>query len=332
MARTEPAAPAAEALIGEALPFHLGDNIIPAGADGVKAIVELANRAAEIAPLNLDIGSDLGAGLPGRIPLIIDHRTGQGVTALKDLIERYRFKPARKAGAARALTLASFIDLTNRHKTTDSAVFAQTDWTKPGFTAVIDYHENASAGAADNLRHRIEYAFPASEEWKAWVKMNGEAMEQAEFAAFLEDRIADLSAPTTAEKIALERDFATTVATPAELIQLSRGLQVNVSSVVKNMTTLQTGEASIQFEEQHAGADGKPLKVPGIFMLGIAPFFMGEKISLPVRLRYRKAGTKILWFYQMYRPDQFVTERVRDDLDTVATKTELPTFEGAPEA
>ncbi len=197
---------------------------------------------------------------------------------------------------------------------------------------MIDYHEKASDGEADNLRHRIDYAFPASEEWKAWVKMNGEPMEQGEFAAFLEDRIADLSAPTEAEKIWLERDFGTTVATPAQLIQLSRGLQVNVDSVVKGVVNLATGEAQIAFEETHTDGDGKPLKVPGLFMLAIAPFFMGEKISLPVRLRYRKAGQKILWFYQMYRPDQFVTERVRDDLITVADRTELPTFEGSPEA
>lgn len=328
MSRTEPATPAAAigALVAEATL----DGALPNSDKGIAAIIGLTEKSvlAELVPLPV---GDLGPGLPPVVPLVRDPKNGRFVGA-RDLIEAFRFKPARKAGTARALTLLSFVDLVNRHKTDDSAVFAQTDWTKPGFTAVIDYHQNAAAGAADNLKHRIEYAFPASEEWQAWVKMNGEPMEQAEFAAFLEDRIADLSAPTTAEKTALERDFATTVATPAELIQLSRGLQVNVSSVVKAMTTLQSGEASIQFEEQHAGADGKPLKVPGIFMLGIAPFFMGEKISLPVRLRYRKAGAKILWFYQMYRPDQFVTERVRDDLITVADKTKLPTFEGSPEA
>lgn len=303
---------------------------IPNSDRGINAIVELTKKSLTPVIVNVPV-PDLGPGLPSQIPVIIDMRTGSA-NAAAGLIEHYRFKPSRKRGAARALTLLSFIDLVNRHKTADSAVFAATDWKAPGFTAVIDYHEAKSGGAADNLKHRIEYSFPASEEWKAWVEQNGQPMEQAEFAAFLEDRIADLSAPTTAEKIALERDFATTVATPAELIQLSRGLQVNVSSVVKNMTTLQSGEASIQFEEQHTGGDGKPLKVPGIFMLAIAPFFMGEKISLPVRLRYRKAGTKILWFYQMYRPDQFVTERVRDDLITVADKTALPTFEGSPEA
>lgn len=321
-------AKATELEFAELETFHEGG--IPNSDKGIAAVVELTKKSMTPVLVNVDL-PDLGAGLPRTVPVIVDMRAGT-INAAAGLIEAYRFKPSRKRGSARALTLASFIEMTNRHKTADSAIFANTDWKAPGFTAVIDYHEAKSAGAADNLNHRIAYAFPASEEWKAWVEQNGQPMEQAEFAAFLEDRIADLSAPTTAEKIALERDFATTVATPAELIQLSRGLQVNVSSVVKNMTTLQSGEASIQFEEQHTGGDGKPLKVPGIFMLAIAPFFMGEKVSLPVRLRYRKASTKILWFYQMYRPDQFVTERVRDDLQTVADRTALPTFEGSPEA
>lgn len=308
--------------------FHEGG--IPNSDKGIAAIVELTKKSlgAEIRMVSVP---SLGAGLPSSIPVIFDNRLGTA-SAAKDLIEAFRVKPASKRGTAKALTLQAFIDLTNRHKTEHSAVFADTDWRKPTFQAVIDYHDKASAGPADNLRHRIAYSFPASEEWKAWVEQNGQPMEQGAFAAFLEDRIADLSAPTDAERIWLERDFGTTVATPAQLIQLSRGLQVNVDSVVKNVINLASGEAQVAFEETHTDGDGKPLKVPGIFMLAIAPFFMGEKVSLPVRLRYRKAGQKIVWFYQMYRPDQFVTERVRDDLITVADKTELPTFEGSPEA
>lgn len=315
-----------EPLVGE----MLLEGAIPNSDKGVNAIVELTKRSLMPQIIGIDV-PDLGPGLPSRVPALLDARTGN-ISSAQTLIEAFRTKPRTKLGTARALTLKAFIELTNRHKTEHSAVFADTDWKKPSFQAVIDYHENTSAGPADNLKHRIAYAFPASEEWKAWVEQNGEPMEQGKFAAFLEDRIADLSAPTDAERIWLERDFGTTVATPAQLIQLSRGLQVNVDSVVKNVINLATGEAQVAFEETHTDGNGQPLKVPGIFMLAIAPFFMGEKVSLPVRLRYRKVGQKIAWFYQMYRPDQFVTERVRDDLITVADKTELPTFEGSPEA
>lgn len=323
----EPKPPAIEGV--ELLPMIEG--AIPSSDRGIAAIVDLTNRAAEIEIRSIPT-QGLGAGLPAEVPALVDHRPGGQVSDLTRVIESYRLPPRSKRGSATALTLRSFIDLTNRHKTADSAVFANTDWKAPSFTAVIDYHEAKSAGAADNLKHRVHYAFPLSEEWQVWIKFNGEEMEQREFATFLEDRIADLTAPNDHERIQLERDFATTIATPAQLIQLSRGLQVNVESIVKNVVNLATGEASIQFDEQHIGGDGQPLKVPGLFMLAISPFFIGEKITIPARLRYRKAGQKILWRYQLYRPDLHVTERVRDDLITVADKTELPTFEGSPEA
>jgi len=94
---------------------------------------------------------------------------------------------------------------------------------------------------------------------------------------------------------------------------------------------LQTGAAQIVFEEEHRDANGNVLKVPGLFLLSIAPFFMGEKARIPVRLRYRVAGGKIIWFYQICRPDLAVTTRVREDLAIVAEETALPTFEATPE-
>ncbi|MFG1255920.1 DUF2303 family protein [Xanthobacter flavus] len=294
-----------------------------------KYIAELGAKVAEPAVGSIPLDPNIHVGLPPGLPIVWDPRKGEFM-AVKSYAEQFRLKPARKVGTAKALTLESFIALANRHKTEHTAVFADTTWQKPGFTAVIDYHENASGGPADNGKHRIHYDFPLSEEWKAWVKLNGEPMNQLEFAAFLEDHIQELCSPTEAEKIALERDFATTVATPAEVVQLSRGLQVHVASQVKNAHTLQTGAGQIQWQEEHQTADGKPLIVPGIFLLNIAPFFMGEPVRIPVRLRYRVGG-KITWFYQIFRPDFFVTERVRDDLDKVRQETSLPAFEGAPE-
>jgi len=157
-------------------------------------------------------------------------------------------------------------------------------------------------------------------------------MDQGDFAAFLEDHIADLSSPEDAEREDHERTFGVKVATPAELIQLSRGLQVFSGVQVKNAVTLQSGEASIVFEEEHRDAACNRLQVPGLFILSIAPFFMGELTRIPVRLRYRLAGGRLTWSFQIYRPDIAVTDRLRADLDVIRRDTALPVFEGAPEA
>jgi uncharacterized protein YfdQ (DUF2303 family) len=304
---------------------------LEADAAALEHLTELAAQArgGELIEIVAPVGVK---GVPVHIPALLTAGTTPKLTDVSALFESWRTKPAAKKGVARALTLDSFIALANRHKTADSAVFADTTWTKPSLTAVIDYHEAKNGGEPDNCKHRVAYEFPLSEEWKAWVKTNGEAFKQIDFAAFIEDRIAELTAPTSDEARYFEDLFATKIATPAELVTLSRGLQVNVESRVKNASVLQTGAAQIVFEEEHRDAGGNVLKVPGLFLLSVAPFFMGEKARIPVRLRYRVSGGSILWFYQIYRPDLAVTQRVRDDLLIVGEKTELPTFEAAPEA
>lgn len=271
-------------------------------------------------------------GLPAKVPVALHRGETPAVNAIANVLESYRLHPKRKQGTAEAQTFESFCELINRHKSEHSVIFADADWRKPSFTAVIDYHHLGVDGQPDYGKHRVHYAFPLSEEWQAWNKMNGQKMTQEDFAYFLEDRVAELSAPTDDERIWLERDFATTVATPSQLVELSRGLQVNVASKVKAAHTLANGEGQIVWEESHQDANGAPLKVPGIFILSVPPFFMGDKMRIPVRLRYRAAGGSVVWFYQIYRPDQFITEHVRHALFDAREKTGLPTYEGKPES
>lgn len=314
----EPLEPHA-ALISQTSPFEFD----------LDAAARLGARAEGIEIVTLSPPAEC-EGLPAAIPVALRRGENPDVATVADLFERYRLHPARKAGTAIAQTFEAFNALVMRHKTADSAIFANMDWKKPSLTAVIDYHEARNGGAAAFGKHRVHYAFPLSEEWKKWIEMDGQPMKQAEFAYFLEDRIGDLSSPTDAERIELEQQFATKVAAPSQVVELSRGLQVRVDTRIKNATTLQTGEASIQFEEAHTDGDGKPLKVPGMFMLNIAPFFMGDKVRIPVRLRYR-TGNPLVWFYQIYRPDLHITEHVRVTLNEARKATELPAYEGAPE-
>lgn len=303
--------------------------IAPAAGLDIKEIARLGAEASAISIGQLTTDGKLG--LPASIPVAIVNGKQPELRSVQRLLEEYRLFPERKSGQAVAQTFASFVELVNRHKTADSVVFADMDWKKPSLTAVIDYHQAASGGKAAFGRHRVHYAFPLSEEWQAWIALNGEKMGQENFAHFIEDHVAELSSPTEAEIVEFERQFATRVATPSQLVELSRGLQVNIAARVKNVTTLQSGEGQIAWEESHQDADGKPLKVPGMFILNMAPFFMGDQVRIPVRLRYRPSGASIVWFYQIYRPDQAITQHVRDVLAEAREKTELPAYEGTPE-
>ncbi len=272
-----------------------------------------------------------GRGLPAAVPAILRRGATPGISGVKEVLEAHRLFPERKKGTAEAQTFEAFCALVNRHGTAASAIFADCDWKEPSFTAVIDYHENEIDGIAGWGQHRVRYAFPLSEEWQAWIGMNGQPMKQAEFAWFLEDRVAELASPTDHERVTYEAQFQTTLATPAQVVELSRGLSVHVDTRVKAQTVLQSGEGQIAWEESHNDASGQKLKVPGLFMLNIAPFFMGDPVRIPVRLRYRPAGQQLTWFYQMYRPDLAITEHLRHCLADARESTGLPAYEGTPE-
>lgn len=302
---------------------------IPDDAAGIQAIVSLADAAAKLTIEHVPTET-LGGGLPEKIPIALDRRTG-GFKSMKSLIEEWRETPAYREGRSAVTTLDSFIALVQRHKRAESVIFAKTNWQAPQLLAVIDYHPEEAGEESGRLKHRVGYDFPLSDEWRKWVAIHGTKLEQAEFAAFIEDHIGDVAAPIEFEGEDFGGQFQTTVGTPADLMQLSRGLQINVESAVKTAIITQSGEGRISFEETHRDADGNALKVPGIFVLNIAPFFMGEAVRVPVRLRYRVIGGKLYWFLNLHRPDIHVTKRVRADLEKVHAETELPTFEGEPE-
>lgn len=302
---------------------------IPNQGEGVRAIVDLAQEASTVEIVKVPT-EGLGAGLPAQVPLLLDRRKGGTLSAFKSLIDQHRQEPARRLGTASATTLQSFIDLVDRHKDEGSVVFAKTAWPEPALTAVIDYH--SLDGTPRWGGHRIRYAFPVTDEFKVWIDQNGKAMEQAEFAAFLEEHAAELSAPFGPEVAEYEALFKERFATPNDLITLSRSLEVFVGARVKRQERLSSGERTVEFVEEHTNTKGEKVEIPGLFMVSVPAFVDGDPVRIPARLRYRIQGGSIMWFYQLYRWQFWLRDQVKNDLDTVKQKTALPTFEGSPEA
>ncbi|KQP36676.1 DUF2303 family protein [Methylobacterium sp. Leaf100] len=298
-------------------------------AEAIQKIADLTIQGTRPEIISVPV-SGLGDGLPTAIPVLVKPGTNGGsVVSVKDQIEAYRTGPARRTGTATVTTLASFIELTNRHKDADSTIFAKTDWPNPALTAVIDYH--TASGAARNADHRIVYRFPITPEFQAWIDHAGKKFDQAEFAAFLEDHAAELAAPFDAEKIEFERLFKARLAPPNELITLARSLEICVGQRIKNAVKLQSGETDITFVEEHTNTAGEPITVPGVFMIELRAFIDGERVRIPARLRYRATGGGIVWFYDLYRWQDQMRERVSEDLAKAGTDTGLPFYEGAPE-
>lgn len=298
----------------------------------IDRIQELVKNAEDFTIHTVPVPNNADAGLPSSFPIGMDHRTNQnglGPVPLRKFAEEWRVFPERRKGTATATTLHSFIELVNYHRIGSTAIFADTGQ-RPSLTCVVDYHPTPD-GTPAFCEHRIVYTFPLSDEFQAWTKQDGQVMDQGEFTAWVEEHIADLTEATSEEVAKNEALFRTRTATPAHMIELSRGLAINVDSTVKNATVLQTGEASIIFEEEHKDATGAKLIVPGMFMVSIPVFVGGVPVRIPARLRYRVLRGKVTWFFQMFRWKAEVRERILADLAIVHDETTVLTYEGAPE-
>lgn len=296
--------------------------------DNVKTIVDTAQAAADISFHHIETT----AAVREKSVPIAAVPVGAGkieLQSVKALLDQWRTAPERRRGVARANTIESLIALTLRHKDDDSVIFADVDAVAPSIVSIFDYHK--MDGAPRFGAHRAAYLFPLSVEWKAWKKSDGVSMSQSDWAFFIEEHVAELAAPDSPERVQYEALFGTKIGTPAELIGLSRGLQVTVESKIRDFRTLQSGEVEVSYEEVHKDGRGEKLVVPGLFMLNIPLFVDAGPTRIIARLRYRKVNNSLTWHYQLYRADVAMREAMRASAEGVASDTELPLFEGSPE-
>lgn len=259
-----------------------------------------------------------------------------------DTFTDYRNRPVRIKGVAALSRIESLIEHVNRFKQPESVLFADDRADSASITAVIDYHF-AGAPPAGGVspayaQHRAHYSFPLSDEWKVWTGANGKQMGMFDFATFIEDNINDVIQLIAGEdhlSEELERYIKTCgggkPASPSALVELSRRLDINENAIVKNAVKLSSGEGEISFSTEHVDSDGKPVKVPGLFMIAIPVFKGGPLYRIACRLRYRAKGAISFWF-EMWRADKAFEAAFSESCERVAEETELPMLFGAPEA
>lgn len=282
----------------------------------------------------------------------------QGVN-VHDLTQKWRdaqewLQPMRRRGTAELHDLASVIAWANRHKGPSSVLFADVGAT-PTLTCIADYH---GAGepvmdqlrrdpAASHCRHRATYAFPLSREWKTWGAISGKALKSDEFGEFIEANAKDLLDPTAAllrplhteqiepweqRMIEIAQQLQGRFGQYATLVQLAREFTVNERADLTVKLDRDSGESSIQFINEHQAPDGTPIRIPNLFLIAIPVFDNGDLWRVPVRFRYRKAGSGVAFIMSLHQPDVVFREAVDEALAAAAAGTGLPMFRGKPEA
>lgn len=266
-------------------------------------------------------------------PAILTRAGIQAVPAT--LFDDYRATPSRRRGTATLLDLTSLIAHVERFKDDDTILFATDNRETPSLTAVLDYHRKGADADPRFGQHRARFAFPLSDEWKAWIATNKKPMAMIEFAAFLEDRIIDVlddagDLPEDMQRFV--KAIGGNIASPTKLMEVAVGLKIHEKSNVGETVNLATGEGEISFVSTHTDASGKPLKVPNLFLIGIPVFKNGPAYRLAARLRYRKREGGLLFWYELWRHEPVFDHAFGEALERVRTETGLPVLLGSPEA
>lgn len=246
----------------------------------------------------------------------------------------YRSRPVRRKGTASLTDLDSFIAHVSRFKDADTVVFASDVRDAPSLTAVLDYHRQGADGDPRFGQHRAKFAFPLSDEWRAWGSANKKPMSMADFAAFLEDRIIDVLDSTPDLPEDMQRFVSAiggNIASPSKLMEIAVGLKVHEKSNVGETVNLASGEGEISFVSQHTDEKGKPLKVPNLFLIGIPVFKNGPAYRIAVRLRYRKREGTLVFWYEMWRQEPVFDDAFKEAVTRVREETSLPVLLGSPE-
>lgn len=315
---------------------------VTVGGDGiVREVRDLVEHYTEAKVLTVEDPVD------GTKALVV--QSGTSIMPLPSTtFDGYRDAPRFRHGTAVLLSIDSLIDHVQRFKDSESVVFADDDRHAPSITAVLDYHPGGGAAEIGHGllprfgKHRSTFAFPLSDEWKAWTENNGpkNAMTMVEFAAFLEERLPDILAlvpgeDTLSEDIQKMVDAlggSDIIGGPTRLMEVSRGLQINENSVVRQVHNNSSGEGVIQWESTHTDNTGAPLKLPKVFLIGIPVFRNDGLYRLAARLRYRVNGGKITFWYELWRIDRTFDHAFKMGVERVGAETELPVLMGKPEA
>lgn len=271
------------------------------------------------------------------VVIIPDGNGGAKLVPSRELLKTYDTRPRRRIGTARLDDLTSFAAHVNRNKGPSSALFASKAPT-PSLLAVFDYNdagpELPEGNAARFGHHRAAYHFPASDEWAAWSSKQLANLSQTAFAEFLEDRAVDVIEPKRASEatadLCASLDLA--LASPARIMELSKGLAVRVNSKVAAAVNLASGEGQFTYATEHQDEAGASLKIPKAFLISLPVFAEDAPYQVLVRMRYRVKEGHVTWTLAPHDLPRILAHAFTIAAKGAAEATGLPLFLGQPEA
>ena len=209
--------------------------------------------------------------------------------------------PRFLTAAPRFQDSGAFIAYVNAFKMTATRIF----YVQAGkFLAVIDYHDSTAHGVAMHGDHLAYLDLTRSPEWITWANNSEKAMNQQEFAEFVEDNARDILQPS-----------------PMLMLEIATGLQATVGATFRSAINQANGTVQLSWDEQVEGTvKGTGKAIPAQFQIGVRPFMGTERYPVDCRLRYRVAGGSLKLHYKALHLDPIteaamegIVAKVRDE-------------------
>lgn len=267
----------------------------------IKSLTEIG--AAHASPRTL------GEGLP-----YVVVPEGYEVKDLEKLLEL----PHRKRGAIVTTDSAGFVDYLQKHSINKvSTIYADIDseQSRCKLLAVIDDHGNAYP---DWREHTCKFEPKLSVEWGRWKGSDKKTMNQASFAAWLEENLPD---------IASVPGFPS----GTEILQMALGFEANSDKKFRSKINLQSGGVQFEYVEDETKDTRTKMIVFERFTIGIQ-VFDGSASAYPVeaRLKYREKNGDVTFWYELIRADRVFKSAVADELAAIKEGTGLQVISGTP--
>lgn len=234
----------------------------------------------------------------------------EGAT-VRDLTE-FLPSPAYARAAIKARTQQSLVDYVKRHKTDNTAIFA--DVSEGVVVGVIDYHSATNDPA--HMVHRVNYVAPVSQEWKVWTDHDGKKLPQADFARFIEENRVDIVSPDG-----------------ASILEIARSLDARKKVSFKSAVRLDDGTVDLAFSEETTNAGGGisgKVSIPTEIEIGIPVFYGGARYKMTAFFRYRIEDGRLIMWIDLHRRQQIRDHAFSEIVDGIRASCEgVPVYEAA---
>jgi uncharacterized protein YfdQ (DUF2303 family) len=220
-------------------------------------------------------------------------------------------RPALPSGTVSVHDAASFLAAIADRTLPDVAPVVYADEQNSALVAILDDDHAATPGWR---RYRVSLSLRRTPEWAAWKQHSGNNLPQAEFAEFIEERVADIIDPAG-----------------AVMLELAQSIEGTASADFSAGHRLQNGARQVMWKETVKATGGSgAIEIPPKFTIAVSPFFGAVPVDVDALLRFRINGGHLMLSYKLVDPAKVEREVFSTIVNEVAAArgADLPILRG----